>query len=188
MQTMSCEAVCTQSLKRRIMAAYLRVGVITAPHGIHGQVKVYPTTDDVRRFTQLDHCYVETKSGRKTLHPEDVHFFKNLVIIQFREFSSIEDAMPYKGGDLLIDRDQAIPLGEGEYYIADLIDLKVQTEDGTVLGVLQDVMETGANDVYIVGRPDGKDLLIPAIPDCILDIDLQEGVITVHLLDGLLNL
>ena len=89
---------------------------------------------------------------------------------------------------LLITRDQAVPCGENENFIADLIDLNVVTEGGEELGVLTDVLQTGANDVYIVKRKNGKELLIPAIRQCILDVDLEKKCMKVHLLEGLLDL
>ena len=79
-------------------------------------------------------------------------------------------------------------LGPDEYFITDLIGLQVLTEDGEALGVLKDVLETGANDVYVVEMKNGRELLIPAIKDCILDVDTEQGTMTVHLLEGLMDL
>ena len=94
----------------------------------------------------------------------------------------------YKGKDLWILRDQAVKLGPNENFIADLIGLSVVTEDGEVFGSLKDVLKTGANDVYIIQGKDGKEYLFPAIKECILDVNLPEQKITVHIMDGLLDL
>ena len=95
--------------------------------------------------------------------------------------------MPYKGKDLLIPREEAVPLGENENFIADLIDMEVVTDEGKALGTLIDVMETGANDVYVVETSEGEEILLPAIRDCILDVNVEEKRMTVHVLEGLLD-
>ena len=80
-----------------------------------------------------------------------------------------------------------MPLGENENFIADLIDMEVVTDEGKALGTLIDVMETGANDVYVVETSDGEEILLPAIRDCILDVNVEEKRMTVHVLEGLLD-
>jgi len=170
------------------MVPLLRVGVISSSHGVRGEVKVYPTTDDISRFKLLKTCLLETERGNMTLNVENVSFSKGMAIIKFREFNSIEDMMPYKGHDLLITRDQAVPLREGEYYIADLIGLEVYSDEGGHLGRLSEVMQTGANDVYVVERPGNKELLIPVIKDCVKKVDIEGGRLTVHILPGLSDL
>ncbi len=166
----------------------LRVGVITSTHGVHGEVNVYPTTDDVTRFRKLKRVLLDTGKELKPLDIEEVKFFKNMVILKFKGFDKIEDIEVYKGKDLLIPREEALPLGPDENYISDLIGLTTVTDEGETLGVLKEVLQTGANDVYVVERPEGKDLLLPAIKECILDVDLDEGCMTVHLMKGLLDL
>lgn len=171
------------------MQQTFRVGVVTSAHGVHGEVKVYPTTDDPRRFKKLKSCFITSDKGTVLeLHPQQVKFFKNMVIVKFQEWNTPEDSLHYRGKDLMIDRKDAVPLAEGEYYIADLIDLQVVDEEGRVLGRVSDVLETGANNVYEVSRDGAKPLLLPAIPECILQVDVEGGVIRVHLMDGLLDL
>ncbi|MDO4325521.1 MAG: ribosome maturation factor RimM [bacterium] len=168
------------------MEEFLRVGVISSTHGIKGEVKVYPTTDDVERFLDLKEVWLDTRREKLPLTVTGVKFFKNLVILKFKEFNDINEIEKYKGCDLLVDREHAVPLEEGEYFIADLLGLTVVTEDGEVFGTLDDVMQTGANDVYVVMTTDGKEVLLPVIPECVLDVNLEEGKITVHIMDGLL--
>ncbi|MEY8337352.1 ribosome maturation factor RimM [Lachnospiraceae bacterium 62-35] len=170
------------------MENMLRVGVITSAHGLKGEVKVFPTTDDVRRFKKLKKVLLNTNKEQIPLKIQEVKFFKNLVILKFQEFNNISDVEKYKGMDLLITREQAVPLEENENFVADLIGLAVRTEDGEFLGKLKDVLFTGANDVYVVEMESRKELLIPAIKECILKVDLEEQEIIVHLLDGLLDL
>ena len=170
------------------METMLRVGVISSTHGIRGEVKVYPTTDDPERFLDLEKVIMDTGKETIPLEIEQVKFFKNMVILKFKGYDNINDIEKYKGKELYITRDQAVELEEDEYFIGDLIGLSVTTEDGTVLGRLEEVMPTGANDVYIVRRKEGKDLLLPAIKECVLDVDLEAGIMKVHLMDGLMDL
>lgn len=168
------------------MEDLLRVGVITTTHGVRGEVKVFPTTDDAERFLDLDYVLLDAGRELRRLDIANVKFFKNLVILKFDGIDNINDIEMYKGRDLLIPREEGQELGEDEYYIADLIGMKVILEDGSEFGTLKDVMETGANDVYVVTMKDGEEVLLPAIHDCILDVDLEENVMTIHLMKGLL--
>lgn len=170
------------------MEQTLRVGVISSTHGVRGEVKVFPTTDDPKRFKKLKTVILDTGREKMTLNIEQVKFFKNMVILKFKEFNDINEVEKYKGKDLIINRDQAVKLGPDENFIADLIGLKIVTDEGKEFGTLKDVMATGANDVYVIDGNDGKEYLFPAIKQCILNIDLEAGVITVHILDGLLDL
>lgn len=169
------------------MEQMLRVGVITSTHGVRGEVKVFPTTDDARRFKTLKKVILD---GREPLELsiEQVKFFKNMVILKFKGYDNINDVETWRQRDLLITRDQAVELKEDEYFITDLIGLTVVNEEETVLGRVKDVLETGANDVYVVELANGKELLLPAIKDCILNVDLEGGRMKVHVLDGLMDL
>lgn len=170
------------------MEDMFRVGVISSTHGVRGEVKVFPTTDDAARFNDLKTVFLDTGKELLKLEISGVKFFKNMVILKFKGYDNINDIECYRGRELWITRDQAVPLGEDENFVADLIGLSVVTDEGETLGVMKDVMFTGANDVYVVERENGKELLLPAIKDCILDVDLEAGVMKVHVLDGLLDL
>ena len=167
------------------MEDYLKVGIITTTHGVHGEVKVFPTTDSPDRFLELDKVLLDTGKGFRELTIEIVRFFKNLVILKFEEFGNIDEMIPYKGKELWIPREEGAQLSEDEYYIADLIGMQVYLEDGSFYGTLKDVLETGANDVYIVEKEAGGEILLPAIHDCILDVSPEENRMTVHLMKGL---
>ena len=169
------------------MEELFRVGVISNTHGIRGEVKVYPTTDNVRRFDDLKEVILDTGKEQLILHVTSVKYFKNMVILKFKEFDNINDIIPYKGMDLLVTRENAIPLEEGEYYIADIIGSKVITDEDKILGTLTDVLQTGANDVYVVKTKDGKELLLPSIEECILDRDIENKIVKVHIMKGLLD-
>lgn len=169
------------------MLQELQVGVITQTHGIRGEVKVFPTTDDVNRFKKLKEVMLDTGKERLTMEIESVKFFKQYVILKFRGYDSINDIEKYKRAKLLVTRDKAVKLKKDEYFIADLIGLKVVTEDGESFGTLKDVLATGANDVYVIERPDASEVLLPAIKECILNVDMEQGCISVHIMDGLLD-
>ena len=170
------------------MEQRFRVGVITSTHGIRGEVKVFPTTDDPGRFRKLKDVLLDTGRELRPMEVEQVRFFKNMVIVKFKGLDDITDIEIYKGRDLFVTRENAVELEPDEYFIADLIGLTVMTDEGERLGTLFDVLKTGANDVYVVKTDSGKEVLLPAIRQCILDTDLEAGKITVHVLEGLLDL
>ena len=168
------------------MDNYLRVGVITTTHGVRGEVKVFPTTDDPGRFKDLKKVLLDTGKEMLPFEIEGVKFFKQMVILKFKGIDNINDIEKYRGKDLMIPREEAVPLEEGEYFIFDLIDSVVLTEDGKELGVLSEILTTAANDVYVVKTSAGKEVLIPSIKECILDVDVDNKKIIVHLLEGLI--
>ncbi|MDD3252338.1 MAG: ribosome maturation factor RimM [Lachnospiraceae bacterium] len=166
----------------------LRVGIISSAHGVRGEVKVFPTTDDINRFKNLKTVILDTGREQLPLTIEGVKFFKNMAILKFKEFNDINEIEKYKGKDLLIPREQAVELGPDENFIVDLIGLHVVTDEGKSFGTLKDVLQTGANDVYVIEGEDGKEYLFPAIKQCILKVDIEAQEITVHIMDGLLDL
>ena len=170
------------------MEDLLQVGIITSTHGVRGEVKVYPTTDDPRRFRRLKEVVLDTGREKLNLEIEGVKFFKQFVILKFTGLDNINDIEKYRQKSLYVTRKNAVRLQRDEYFIADLIGLKVQDEDGTELGTVKDVIETGANDVYEVEMADGRSLLLPAIKQCILNVDVENGMMQVHVLEGLLDL
>ena len=170
------------------MEDLLQVGIITSTHGVRGEVKVYPTTDDPRRFRRLKEVVLDTGKEKMNLEIEGVKFFKQFVILKFKGLDNINDIEKYRQKSLYVTRKNAVRLQRDEYFIADLIGQKVQDEDGKELGTVKDVIETGANDVYEVEMADGKSLLLPAIKQCILNVDVENGTMQVHVLEGLLDL
>lgn len=169
------------------MEDMFRVGVIASTHGLKGEVKVYPTTDDLNRFKSLKRCFIRTKKEDVEVEAVSCKFFKNMAIIAFKDLQDINLIEKYKGCDIMVLREDAVELDEGEYYIADVIDMEVVTEDGKRLGTLSDVLQTGANDVFVVAMDNGKELLLPVIDECVLDIDFEEEKILVRLMKGMLD-
>ncbi len=169
------------------MEDLLQVGAITSTHGVRGEVKVFPTTDDAKRFSKLKEVEMETKEGTTTLHIKGVKYFKQFVILKFAEFDSLNDVEAIKGRKLFVTRKNAVKLQKDEFFIADLIGLKVVDEQKGLEGIVNDVLQTGANDVYDITLDDGRDLLLPAIKDCVLHVDMENGIIKIHILEGLLD-
>ena len=168
------------------MEQLLQVGVITQTHGVRGEVKVFPTTDDAARFKKLKHVMLDTGKETLPLEIESVKFFKQFVILKFKGFDNINDIERYKRCPLLVERENAVPLEEGEYFIADMIGMKVITDEGESFGILKDVMETGANDVYVIEHPSEGEVLVPAIKECILDVDIENRQMKIHVMNGLI--
>jgi 16S rRNA processing protein RimM len=165
----------------------LRVGVISNSHGIHGEVKVFPTTDDIKRFKKLKNIIMDTGNGLVELEIEGVKFFKQMAILKFKEFNNINEIEKYKGKDLLVTRENAVPLEDDEYFIYDIIGANVFTEDGKELGQLIEVLSTGANDVFVVNTSEHKEVLLPVIKECVLDVNVAEKTVKVRLLPGLID-
>ena len=175
------------------MEQLLQVGVISSTHGIRGEVKVFPTTDDPNRFKKLKQVILDTGREQKDLEIEGVKFFKQFVILKFKGIDNINDIEKYKGKSLYVTREHAVKLKKDEYFIADLIGLRAIDEEGEAFGTISDVIQTGANDVYVVTTKQGEEVMIPAIKDCILEVSVEEqdgqaGYVRIHLLPGLLDL
>lgn len=164
----------------------LKVGVITSTHGVRGEVKVFPTTDDPMRFKGLKQVMLDTGREKLPLEIERVKFFKQFVILKFKGYDNINDIEKYRKCSLLVTRENAIALGEDEYFIADMIGMETVTEEGENFGMLKDVIRTGANDVYVIESPKHGEVLIPAIKECILNVDTKNHQMQIHLMDGLI--
>lgn len=167
------------------MEDLLQVGVITGTHGLKGEVKVFPTTEDKERFLDLEEVLLDTGDELLELKVEYCKFFKKFVFVKFEGLDDINEVEKYKRCPLLVTRDNAVELEEDEYFVADLLGLTIIDDSGVTIGKLENVIETGANDVYEVLTEDGGRILLPAIKECILDVDMEEGIILVHLMKGL---
>ena len=173
------------------METRFRIGIFTSTHGLKGEIKVYPTTDSPDRFLALKEVLLETKEGEIPLEVEKARLAKGMAILKFKGIDHINDIERHKGASLFVTRGNAVPLEEGSYYIADLLGCRVETEEGRYLGTLQDVLPTGANDVFVVkdtAEKNSKEYRLPQIRDCVKKIDLESGLILVHMMDGLEDL
>lgn len=168
------------------MQKKLEVGQIVNTFGIKGEVKVVPFTDDIKRFDELKNVYVKTKKESKQYKVENVKYHKNMVLIKLEGINNVESAENLRNAFLEIDRKDAIPLEEGTYFIADLIGLEVYTEEGKLLGKVDDIYNTGSNDIYVVKDELGKQILLPGIKEVIKEVLLEQEKIIVHLIPGLI--
>lgn len=167
------------------MEDLLQVGIITGTHGLKGEVKVFPTTNDKERFLDLEDVLLDTGRELLELKVEYCKFFKKFVFVKFEGLDDINEVEQYKRCPLLVTRENAVELEEDEYFVADLLGMTIVDDSGVTIGKLENVIETGANDVYEVLTEDGGRILLPAIKECILDVDMDEGIILVHLMKGL---
>ena len=163
----------------------LEVGQIVNTFGIKGFVKVNPWVNDVMRFEKLKKVYIKIRNEHKELEIEEVKYHKNQVLLKFKGIDTIEQAEIIRNAIIEIDRENAIPLEKGEYFIADLLESEVFTDEGEKLGILDDIYNTGSKDIYVVKNELGKNILLPGINDVIKEVDVENKKIIVHLLKGL---
>ena len=170
------------------METRFQVGVITSPHGVNGEVNVFPTTDDPKRFRRLKEVILVRGKEEKAVEIESVKFFKQMVILKLKGFDDRDAVEKLRQCSLFVTRDKAVRLQKDEYFIADLMGLRVLDGDkeDQEIGTLEDVMATGANDVYVIRLGDGGELLLPAIKQCVLEVNVEEGFVRVHVMDGLM--
>ena len=164
------------------MQEYFEVGQIVNTFGIKGQLKVKPFTDDMERFEELKTVYICKKNEMKKVEIEDVKYNKQCVLLKVKGIEDLTEAEKYKGLFLKIDRKDAKKLPKDTYFIADILGLEVYTDEGELLGKVDDIFPTGANDVYVVKNELGKQILLPSIPEVIKEIDLEKGKVIVHLI------
>ena len=164
----------------------LEIGQIVNTFGIKGFVKVNPWVNDVTRFDDLKKVYIKIRKELKTLEIEEVKYHKNQVLLKFKGVETVEQAEMLRNAILEIDRKDAIPLEEGEYFIADLLESEVYTDEGEKLGILEDIFNTGSNDIYVVKNELGKSILLPRIKEVFKEIDVENKKIIVHLIEGLI--
>ena len=167
-----------------------QVGAITQTHGIKGEVKVFPMTDDSSRFKNMKNLLLDAgKEGYINLEVENVRNQKNLVILKFKGIDNINDIEKYKGHGLFVTKENRVALDKDEYFIADLIGVSVylDSDPDNIFGTITDVLQTGANDVYEIEMINKKTVLVPAIKDCILGVDVDARRVDIHLMEGLMN-
>lgn len=167
------------------MQKRLEIGQIVNTFGIKGEAKVVPFTDDINRFDNLKRVYVVAKKDSRLYKVENVRYHKNMVLLKFEGINNPEDAELLKNTFLEVDREDAIPLEEGTYFIVDLIGLDVYTDDGKLLGRVEDIYNTGANDIYVIKDELGKQILLPGIDEVIKEVKLEDKIV-VHLIPGLI--
>lgn len=169
------------------MEKYLEIGQIVNTFGIKGQVKIVPFTDDITRYDELKEIYVEKKNELKLFQIEQVNYKKNMVILKLKGIETVEEAEKLRNCYLKIDRKDAKKLPKDTYFIIDLLGLDVYTDEGKLLGKVDDIYNAGSSDIYVVKDELGKQILLPAIKDVLKEVDLENQKIIVHLIKGLVD-
>lgn len=165
---------------------YFEIGKIVNTQGVNGDVRVLPTTDEPDRFLNLESVLVDNGKNKTPYHIEKVWFHKQFVIIKFKEILDMTAGERLKGTSIKIDRKDALPLQQDEYYISDLYDMQVYTDENKYIGIIKDILFTAANDVYVIENPDTKkNILIPAIKQCVLSVSVKGNKMVVHMMEGL---
>ena len=172
---------------------YFAIGTVVNVHGIQGEIRVMPATDDPSRFGLLDKLELFFDAHTVEYPISRIRPHKNMIVLKLAGIDTRDDAEKLVGGVIKVPRSKALPLEENEYYQKDLLDMTVVSDTGEELGQLVQIIETGANDVYAVRPPEGlegkaKDLLIPAIKECILSVSVPEKKMIVHVMEGLREL
>ena len=166
--------------------AYLKAGTITTTHGLKGEVKVFPLVDDPGRFSLFTTVFLKLKGKTIKAEVENVKFFKKLVILKLKGFDDVDESKSIKGFDIYAKREEIAELKEGQYFDEDLINLPVYDEEGTELGVLDHILHSPGNDVFVIKNAEGKEILIPAVKQFILSVDIENGRIIASPLPGML--
>ena len=168
------------------MTKYLEIGQIVNTFGIKGMVKVKPFTDDIKRFDRLKKVYIEKQKVKEEYEIEEVKYHKEMVLIKFKGIKNPEEANLLRNCYLLVNREDEEPLEEGRYYIVDMLGLEVYTDEEKLLGNLEDIFNTGSNDVYVVRDELGKQILLPATKEVIKKVNIENRRMVVHLIPGLI--
>ncbi|MFQ5949867.1 MAG: ribosome maturation factor RimM [Nitrospiria bacterium] len=163
----------------------ITVGKILKPVGVHGEIKILPLTDFPERFDRLQEVMIETREGRLQRYQIDrMRQAPPYVYIRFAGLSSIEQVDFLRGAFLQIPEEKRAPLAEGNYYRFELKGLDIYLEEGTFLGKLEDIFETGSNDVFVV-KSEGREVLIPALRSIVKSVDLAHKRMVVRPVEGL---
>jgi 16S rRNA processing protein RimM len=166
----------------------ITIGRIVNTHGIRGELKIVPETDFPERFeTGSSLIIVDIQDKQTPVKVQSARLHKNMYIVKFEQFGNINEVEKYKGSLLKMEEKYQQSLDEGEYYYHEIMGCKVVTEEGQELGLVSEILTPGANDVWVVKRPKGKELLLPVIDDVVLEVDVASKTIRIHLMEGLLD-
>ena len=164
---------------------YIEIGQIVNTNGLKGVVKVNPFTDDISQFEKLKSILLVKDGKLSEVEIEETKYSKNQVLLKLKGIDTVEEAEKYRGCYLKIARSNSKKLPKDTYFIADLLGLTVYTDENILLGKVEDIYNSGANDIYVIKSEDGKQILLPGIGEVIKQIDLEQEKIIVHLIKGL---
>lgn len=176
-------------MSQRPQPHYLLLGKLMRPHGVRGEVRMSILTDYPERLRDLETVYLSRDEDDDNPTPytiDTVRFHQGYALLKFVGTPDRNAAELLRDLFVMIDLANAVPLEDDEVYLYEIIGLQVQTEAGDLIGTIRDVMETGANDVYVLRASDGRDVLVPAHEETLVEIDIERGVVVMRLPDGLL--
>lgn len=180
-----CQKNCQAAGGDKLLVQYLEIGKIINTHGVSGEVKVLPLTDNPDRYKELEWAYIDKKGRLEKYDIESVRIVRNIIIVKFDGINDMNSASGLKDKMIKVDRKHAVKLPEHSYFICDLIGMNVFKESGEKLGELKDVIKTGANDVFVIETENKKEVLIPALKSIVRSISIEDNVINVVLPEGL---
>ena len=164
---------------------YFRIGVLSSPHGVKGEISVYPTSDDLDRYAYLDECYMLIKGELKMVHVTSCKFKKGMPVLGFAEYKDRDAIEVLRNVELYVDREHAVPLEEGEFYLSDIIGFEAHFH-GQRIGIIEDYMENEADQtIFICKCDDGSTKYILDLPDFVEGVDLEAGIVHVNILEGM---
>lgn len=158
---------------------YIRIGLVAKPQGIRGEIKVLSLSDSLERFLDLEYVFVEEKGEYIRYNVKGARLGDECAFLLLEKIYTRDEAEAVRGKYLCVDREHAIKLPEGRYFIFDLIGCRVLTDTGRLLGHITEVLQPGANDVYVVENEAREEVLIPAVKSFVLDVNIQEKIVTV---------
>lgn len=165
---------------------YIKVGRIINTHGIKGEVKVYPLTDNINRFERLKTVYIG--DNRLEVEIEKVKYHKGIVILKFKEFFNINEVLKFKEDFIYIDEKDKIDLPQDHYFVFDIVDSTVFNTDEEKIGIVTQVIQSTSNDVYVVKSHDkNKEYLIPAVKEFVIDVDIENKRIIIDPIEGMIE-
>lgn len=165
---------------------WIGVGEIITTHGVRGELRIHPLTDDPERWEELTRVFCSTSEGTKELHVESVRYHKQAVVVKFEELSDMTQAEKFRGAWLWLPKSERKPLPADRFYRDQIVGIEVYNEHDVNLGSVQEILQTGANDVFVV-KGKGREILLPALKSVVMTVDLDANRMQVRIPPGLME-
>ena len=169
------------------MSDYFRVATIIKPHGVHGEVTVYPTCDDINRFRSLKRAFIDFNGEKKEVTCEGMKPLKDMVILKFSQIHDMNEAEGYRNHDILVLREDAVKPSENEFYVSDMYGAKIINEQLQEIGGFKDIVQYAAGKLLVITDKKGREIYIPYVDEYIKNIDKENMTFTIHVVPGLLD-
>lgn len=163
----------------------VRIGKIVNTQGLKGDLRIFPSTDYKERFEELEYVYLEGEKNKKFVITK-VRYKKNLAIVKFENYDNINDVEIFRNKEVFTEKLDQDELEEDRFYVEDLIGIKIIDEEKGYIGILKEIIQNPAHDIYLIELESGKEIMIPAVSEYIIDTDIDNSVMTVSLIEGFL--